>query len=356
MDRIKTVVVVVGCLSLAACGGGGGGGGVASTPTPPASLTANAPVNANPFQPTANESFVNDAVTGTITGTTSGAVTGGTVGTGNLTITYDATAKTYALSAGGASKTVGAADLQASIPTGSLPWTSSILFLAGSLPGANAYGSGAGNGSSVEQVILSTNAIPTVISPAAQNAAKGTNAYPVADLTLSYVAAGEWTKATTSGTTVSGSQIQFVYGAYTTDSQMPRTGAAEYGVAIGGTFISNGVKLLSSFGVLEADFGTGKISITSNLAEELAYSPTAGLSGYIAPTGNAFTASATMSSTVNSFSGSFNYNGSATVSGTLNGKFYGPAAQEVGATFSGSSANAAILGTIAGSHGTTPIK
>jgi hypothetical protein len=86
-------------------------------PPPPASLTAKPPVNADPYQPTASESFVNNAVTGTISGTTNGGATLGSLGTANLTISYDAAAKTYALSAGGNSitvgnKAVGAVDLQ----------------------------------------------------------------------------------------------------------------------------------------------------------------------------------------------------------------------------------------------------
>lgn len=354
MKRIGIYAVSACCLALAGCGGDGGGG-TASIPPPPASLTAKAAVNANPFQPTANESFVNDAVTGTITGTTDGGVTSGSVGTANLTISYDATAKTYALSAGGNSKTISPTDLQPQIPANSLPWTTSILFYAGSLPGGNVYGSGTSNGSSVEQVVLASGTQPNVLSPTAQAAARASNTFPVPDLKLSYVSFGQWTKATTSGTSVSGSQTLFVYGAYTTDSQLPRSGSAEYGVNIDGTYVTDGAKLLSSFGVLDANFATGKISITSNFNQELFYSAPSNIKPFFAPAG-AFSASATMSSTVNSFSGTFNYAGSVPVTGTINGKFYGPAAQEVGATFSGSNANAAILGTIVGSRGSTPIK
>lgn len=332
-------------------------------PPPPASLTAKPPVNADPYQPTASESFVNNAVTGTISGTTNGGATLGSLGTANLTISYDAAAKTYALSAGGNSitvgnKAVGAVDLQPQLAPNALPWTTSVLFYAGSFVGANVYGSGSGNGSSVEQVLLTTNTVPLVSSPAAVAAAQASNnPFPVADLTLSYVSAGTWTKATVSGSSVSGSQTQFVYGAYTTDSQLPRSGSAQYGVSIEGTYITTGVKILSSNGTLNANFSTGAISITTLPSQETSYSPNSPnpVTGYLSPT-NAFTASAMMSSTTNSFAGSFTYNGSVPVSGTINGKFYGPAAQEVGATFSGSNANAALLGTIIGSRGATPIK
>lgn len=99
-------------------------------PPPPASLTAKPPVNANAYQPTASENFVNDAVTGTISGTTSGGTTLGSLGTAKLTISYDAASKTYALSAGSNSKAVGAADLLPQLAANALPWTTSVLFYA----------------------------------------------------------------------------------------------------------------------------------------------------------------------------------------------------------------------------------
>jgi|GEM_PF-3218265 len=386
MKRIAIISLLP--LALTACGGGGDliPGLPATPPTPTSnSITAKAPINANPTQPTANESFVNDAVTGTMYSSNTGLPNITSLGTSQLSVAYDATAKAYTLTAQGNTATASAATLLPTDPTPAYP--GSIMFQGNSTPGSAVYGSPtAGGDATVEQIVLNTNAAPSVASTQAQALVSGTTTAPTPDLQLSYVSAGQWIKATVSGANLLNATVtQFVYGAYTTDAQMPRTGSANYGVtinalAVAGTTGNLFAATINGSGIMTANFGAGTITLDSTYMTQTVDPNGTPITNLLAP--HALTATATMSSSVNSFSGTFSFadtpatNGNsplplvlssvaAPLVGGLNGKFYGPAAQEVGATFSGQTAQATLygnpttamlVGTIVGSRGTNTIK
>jgi hypothetical protein len=393
MKRIALVSLLP--LTLSACSGFATDTGMTPALPPVAqSPTAKAPVNANPTKPTANENFVNDAVTGIINSSNDGTPVITSVGTNTLTVAYNSSTNSYTLTANGNSVTAGSTNLQ---PTTSGPYSGSVLFSPASTATTNVYGSATlGNSATVEQVILNTNAVASVPSTGAQLAVAGTGTSPMNNLTLSYVSAGQWIKATVNGPNLLTANVtNFVYGAYTTDAQMPRTGSATYGVTINATVLAGTTgnlfaASLKGYGDLTANFGAGTVNLYSNYMTE-----TIDPSGmtYVVPTVHALTATATMSSSINSFTGTFSYtdqpsnynsgspldlgrtpptNGGdgtkqtlAPFTGTINGKFYGPAAQEVGATLSGQSpatflngvkTPAMLTGTIVGSRGSNPIQ
>ena len=391
MKRIAIVSLLP--LAMSACSGPSADTGMSSQiPPAPQSPTAKAPTNANPTQPTASESFLNDAVSGIINSSNNGIPVITSVGTNTLTVAYNSSSNSYTLTANGNSVTADSTNLLSTAP---VAYSGSVLFSPNSTATTNVYGSAtAGPSETVEQVVLNTNASPSVPSTGAQQAVAGTSTPATNDLQLSYVSAGQWTKATVNGPNLLTANVtNFVYGAYTTDAQMPRTGSATYGVTINAAVLAGTTgnlfaASLKGYGDLTANFGAGTVNLYSNYMTET-IDPT-GIT-YVVPTVHALTATATMSSTVNSFSGTFSYTdqptgtgspldlgrnppasgGDATketltpFTGTINGKFYGPAAQEVGATFSGQAQStflngvntpAMLTGTIVGSRGANPIK
>ena len=389
MKRIALVSLLP--LAMSACSGPQSDTGMTpAIPPAPQSPTSVAPVNANPTQPKANESFLNDAVSGIINSSNNGTPVISSVGTDTLTVAYDSSSNSYTLTANGNSVKASSSNLLSTTP---VAYSGSVLFSPNSTTDTNVYGSAtAGTSETVEQVILNSNAAASVPSTGAQQAVAGTATAATPDLQLSYVSAGQWVKATVNGPNLLTAHVtNFVYGAYTTDAQMPRSGSATYGVTINATVLAGTTgnlfaASLKGYGDLTANFGAGTVNLYSNYMTET-IDPTG--TTYVVPTVHALTATATMSSSVNSFSGTFSYTdqpggspldlgrvpptsgGDATketltpFTGTINGKFYGPAAQEVGATFSGQAASnfingtntpAMLTGTIVGSRGTNQIK
>ena len=183
----------------------------------------------------------------------------------------------------------------------------------------------------------------------------------ISDLpTLSYVGAGRETYEGPAPAGGAGNQFQFAdytYGIETPSSAMPRTGQASFEVAANGVVADPGYANLVYFhglGNLTANFATGTVTASGTLNyledvyvnEGTAFPPSTGT----------FSLTATNSSTNNTFAGSFNFTGIGPYSGPLKGRYYGPAAQEIGATFTATSTGGGVAsGSIIGALGSVPL-
>ena len=312
--RLRVLALVSASALLSACGGGGGG--VASTPTPPA--TPPTPPAPPPAQTNASladlkysESFANDAATGSATFNASGTYQNGTSGTAALTVNYNATDRSYTLSTGGRSQTFSPSDRDA----------------VNSSAQADVY---VRSGSSATDSL-------TLTRPGSSGS-----------LTYTYVGAGIWQR--TANDKLSGSIDAFTYGVTTPAAGVPRTGSGSYIVDLLGVIASNGsvlgVHAIRGSGTLDVNFANGNITTSGNINA----SPLPG-GGYAAP--GSFMGTATLSSSANAFAGTLRLSESEPFTGPLNGRFYGPAANEVGAAFSGTGQNFGVVaGTIIGPAGT----
>lgn len=296
------------------------------------------------------ETFTNDSVLGTIDSTGVG-----TLGANALTIRYDATVNQYTLTANGRTQVFAAANL---LPQPSFPADNSSIntsnstvqtiyypfdraspnfLLKRSVPGLRVYTQT--SGSTVDQLILSSNTTPIVAS---------SDTGP-ADLVLSYTGFGSWFSGTVDVAGISGQFDYFTYGAFTADSAMPRSGTGTYAILMEGRIATNQVGFLSGNGQAIANFATGAISFRANNLETYPDGTSfSGIASGLPFTDAAFVANAVIAANANRFSGTFSYSGRSVVTGALNGRFYGPNAQEIGAVFSGQSASAAITGAIVG--------
>ena len=137
-------------------------------------------------------------------------------------------------------------------------------------------------------------------------------------IALTYVDYGEWKRSATASGTTSVNDTYLVFGQKTPGASVPRTGTGNYNTIYDGNFVNAaGEHALSGTGTITANFGTGGLGYT------------AALNGL--PTG-ALAVSGT--GTISFRSGNFSATGSNSgYSMTLNGGFYGPAAQEVGGLF-----------------------
>ncbi|MCW2395455.1 MULTISPECIES: transferrin-binding protein-like solute binding protein [unclassified Sphingobium] len=154
--------------------------------------------------------------------------------------------------------------------------------------------------------------------------------------TYRYVGSGFWQSTTTGAVVVSGSLDAFAYGAATPNGAVPRTGRSEYAVdLIGARTIGSTATGITGQGLTQVDFATGAI-VTHGTA--------------VTPfSANApFSSEARLSSSSNSFSGTFRIDDFGVFQGTLDGRFFGPNAQEIGAAVSAKTGLDIMIGAIAG--------
>lgn len=314
---------------LSACsggaGGGAGGGGTGSTPTPtpaPAPTPTPTPTptatNVSLLDPKVSESFTNDAVLGTASYPTSGAAGTSTAAASTISVNYDAGSNSYTILAPGRSQTFRPSDRDAAQSS-----TATSVFVRT-------------NGSTTDSL--------TITNP---SATAGVLAYK-------YVGAGFWQRTVQTSSTISGSFDAFTFGVKTPDAATPRTGAANFNVdLIGITSQASNVYGVSGRGTLQADFLNGQVRIEGT-ANEIDAS-----TGFVTNPYMAFYSLVPMSSSANSFGGAFRYymTGSPTppaYDGSIAGRFYGPAAEEVGGAFWARRADgASVVGTITGARGST---
>ncbi|SFK15763.1 hypothetical protein SAMN03159338_3437 [Sphingomonas sp. NFR04] len=308
--KFHLLAVVPPSLILAACSGGGGGTGPAtSAPVAPAApvpapTPTPTPTNTSLAGPLVSESFAANAARAAATFTDAGG-SAGTASGGDLQIRYDATDGSYTLTSGARSQTFGKSGTK---QPGSI---SSVYTVT--------------TGSTVDALSLT------------RKAASG-SAYE-------YVAGGVWQTATTNGSSVDGSVNVFTYGVTTPNTALPRTGSAGYALDALGVFSSKQElepNTLSGTGTLTADFVTGKITTGGDFALTR---PSKGPSGY---TGR-WSGTGAIAASTNSISGAMTVFAYAQMDGGFNGRFYGPAANEIGLSFWGtSSTGEAVAGALIG--------
>jgi len=172
---------------------------------------------------------------------------------------------------------------------------------------------------------------------------------------FSYVAVGSWDQGPNNGPVQSSTALSFGY--ETPSSAMPKTGVANFaGLAsasvfkpASGTIVETSV---SGNANLSADFSSGKVTGTLTQMKQydgLGTSPyhflqwnDVSLNASIAPGSSRFSGSTAATSAPGT---GLSLAGSAT--GHIDGAFYGPAAQNLGAVWSLSDGNGSALGTIA---------
>ncbi len=324
MIRLRDSSAIAALVLLSACGASSGGGGVNSGGTTPPPSTGTPPPTPTPtpnvalLAPLTSESFTNDAASGSVSYPTSGLPGTSTAASSNLTVSYDASTGSYTISRADRSQAFRPADRDAALSSS----TADVFVRT--------------NGSTSDSL--------TLTKPSATPGA----------LSYKYVGAGYWQRTVTSSSTISGSFDAFTYGVETPDAALPRTGAASYGVDLLGTAAySHDVRAVSGSGTLQADFVNGLIRIDGT-ARELDAQTGMVINPYMA-----FYSQSALSSANNSFGGAFRYymDGSPIRSpfdGTISGRFYGPAAEEVGGTFSArNDEGSSVVGTLTGARSGT---
>ncbi|GAA4039815.1 hypothetical protein GCM10022281_20850 [Sphingomonas rosea] len=166
--------------------------------------------------------------------------------------------------------------------------------------------------------------------------------------TYKYVGGAFWERSVLSGTTLNASAQSTVYGVPTPAAAVPRTGTASYGLDVVGYIVQQAnVVGITGAGRMDVDFGKGILVASGTITK-----------GPDPVTGN-FRSDARISSTGNGFSGNFFLNEFGTnMSGTVEGAFFGPAADEVGASWTAQqsatyAASGVLLGRRDGTYGNT---
>jgi hypothetical protein len=241
-----------------------------------------------------------------------------------LTVHYDAAAKSYTLQLPGrASWTFAPADIQ---PGGD---PNTVVYVAYDLTAFRG---------ATEQLVLTKNSAST----------------------YTYVGAGLWTRVELHQGYTDDTETAFTYGVETPDAAVPRTGTGTYTVQLGGLMKVNDPAIygatsgttfgLSGTGLLTANFASNFISADGRL---YVFDP-ATLAQY--GSDMPWNATAAIYSTTNNFNGSFTVGGPRTLAGEWGGRFYGPAAEELGGSFyagyaNGTPENIAVVGAILGKRG-----
>ena len=283
MKRLRLAPAVTLAMLLCACGGGGGGANSTPPPPPPPPPPPTS-ANADLIDLGKTESFTNDASLVKATFAKSDGSSKASGSPASLTIVYDASAKSYALTGGGIGQTFVPADITSN--------TSATIFVRKS-------------GSTTDQLVLTK---PGTSGP----------------LTYRYVGGGTWQRIVDGVSSVTANTLAFTYGVETLDSAMPKTGTAGYAVDLIG---SSGLTGYYGQGSLTADFLSSSFLVNIAVGEVLD-------GGTVTPPGLEFKGSGSIGST-NKITGTFSLNAFQLFNGSINGRFYGPSANEVGATFYG---------------------
>ncbi|MBB3911212.1 transferrin-binding protein-like solute binding protein [Sphingomonas desiccabilis] len=299
------MIAFTAMIPLAGCGGSSGGPQSPgnTSPEPPQK-----PINTSLADLKYSQSFVNDASTAstTLDLTTKTAISASSSGS-TLTIRYDAGSQGYTVSVDGRSQTFTPADISA--------------------------GSSASGTETLYQKTDGTNRdyLTLVKVPFTGNEA------------TQYVGLGFWQRNVVTDARQDTQYTSFTYGLPTGAAAMPRSGTAAFRIDTFGLVSKPGQEPLAfqGQGMFSVDFGAGVFSAeTSNTETSL-------VSGSGIVGGGIDLIAAGHLTSGNQFSGNALYEGQyGSVGGTLDGRFYGPTAQELGASFN---ANGADGYTVAGS-------
>lgn len=307
MRKEAWLPVLAATALLGGCGGGGGSG--------PSVQPAPAPPPAPPSGPTSihdlkrDQSFTALTASSSVSLAVSNAVASeGSALNGTLTVSYNAAAKSYTVTAPGRSQTFTPTDIQQPIEDYQAVYRK-------------------GDGATLDILTLVT--IPY-------------HAYAP----TRHVKMGYWQQNTHSNGQQDMLFDVFVFGFDTPASNVPRTGTASFDIDVFGLTTTPGEEGMTfqGEGRFDADFLTGIFS-TDTYLTETNLSSEGGAGGHIKLTG-----AGKLSSTDNKFSGNIWYDGSdVDMAGTIAGGFFGPSASELGASFSASNANGStVVGAMVG--------
>jgi hypothetical protein len=308
----KLVSVAALSVLLAACGGGGG---VNSTPVPtpspaPAPTPTPTPKNTTMNNLEASETFASDAGANNLSlDLTAQAVTTASKAPGGLTIHYDAADKSYTVGLDGVTDTFLPSDVSATT-------SNDTRYTVNGAKGSD---------------YLTLVSVPYDGAPAGQ-----------------YVRMGYLQRNAITGSTQDTEFATFTYGLDTAAAAVPRTGSAGYQIDIFGlaSTPAHEPRVFQGLGTFSTDFASGVFTEQSSSLSD--YDLLTG--GSVNGGGIFLNASGHLSSSDGTFSGYVVFDGNyGQIPGTLAGRFYGPSAQEIGASFSGtSSTGAAMTGSFTG--------
>lgn len=312
-------------LALAGCGGGSGGGGVASTPPPPAPApTPPAPpppppsppppppttANADLISLTQSETFTNDSRTGTVGYPKTTGAFAATASAGAVNIVYDSATQTYTLTSGSRTQSFAPAEVDNATSNGLI------------------------------KVYKKTSGTITDTLTLTRPGSAGS--------LYRYVGGAFWQRTIDGTTAVNGEFDAVAYGVETLDSAIVRTGGATYATTLLGVVARpDTLYAMAGEATLSLNFLTGAIggrSLGGGLRETRADTGTPGrqwdwqFNGTLASTSNAIAGTVTLG-VANTDS----------MTGTGNGRLYGPASDELGIAFQASGADGSrAVGTILG--------
>ena len=314
--RFVQWIPVLACASLAACSGGGGGTGSAGTTPATNGGSGNggaaAPANTTITNLVASQTFVSTAAdTQTIINLQPAVIMSATGAQAPIQVRYDAASKSYTVESDGRSQTFAPGDIQPN-----------------TLAGETIYKK-PGNGVTEYLTLVTT---------------------PYSGTTANrYVGLGYWQRSSTASGQQSLRFDSFVYGLLTADNAVPRTGTASYVTDTLGfvTTPGNAPRGFTGQGGFDVDLALGIFAAKTSVFEYDLSTPESRTGG-----GIEYIAGGKLSST-NGFAGNFTYGGRDTrVSGTIQGQFFGPGGEELGAIFSGTSAAGAVVsGALTGVRG-----
>lgn len=172
-----------------------------------------------------------------------------------------------------------------------------------------------------------------------------TNPYFGAEFSNRYVGMGYWQKNELGSVNQETRFSTFTYGFDTTAANMPRTGAAHWLTDVFGllTVPGNEIRTIQGLGDFEVDFAAGAFKTRGYMNENTVVTDD-GATGALT-----FLAGGQLDSG-NGFSGLFSYSGHfpGVLHGTLTGAFFGPNADEIGATFNATGEGMALTGALTG--------
>ncbi len=297
--RYYTSACLVACAALlAACGGGGGGGG--SSPAPIVPLPTTPPATFDIANLTSDQTF--EAIGNNQNADfdlAQGQVMNASSQNAQLSVAYDAASKRYTVSLGSESASFGAGDVTSNA-NGEVRYET-------------------GNSATGRQLLT---LVTTPYSGGASN---------------KYVGLGYWQRYSVTNQVQEDTFSTFVYGQRTPVSGTPKTGTAQYAIDVFGvaSTVATTPIVFEGDGYFSVDFLGGEFFVKSQMSE------------YELLTGNVFTGGG-MDLTSSGYltSGSGNFSGLAvvktrfgTTTGDLNGSFFGPEGQEIGASFATRNAN-----------------
>lgn len=303
MRVVRSGAITLAAMLLAACGGSGGNRGVAPiAPPPPTPAPTPTPTNSSITNLTVDQSFGGPAATSDSEfNLTSGTTVRSGGAPASLSVSYNAAARSYTLVLGDRTQTFAQTD------RGESP-----------IPGEALYQKSTDQG---------RDRLTLVTTPY------------TGDTTNRYVGMGFWQRSNTANGRQTDQFTTFVYGLDTPATAMPRSGRANFEIDVFGLSTVPGFEpsVFQGQGNFNVDFLAGIFSTQTYLTEQGLLTGSGVTGGGIELVG-----AGRLSSGDSTFSGNVTVGGrNANLSGVLSGKFYGPGAEELGASFSATNADGA---------------